>query len=68
LKEAAFNWISPFLMDFMANKVLNNTYTNNIKKETIAYFYIMAGFKKGIQWIFKDIKEVRTAEIKLEKI
>jgi hypothetical protein len=36
-------------MDFIANKALNNTYTNNIKKETIAYFYIMAGFGKGIQ-------------------
>jgi hypothetical protein len=52
----------------MANKVLNNTYINNIKKETIIYFYIIAGFRKGIQWVFKDIKEVKTAEIKLEKI
>jgi hypothetical protein len=68
LKGAAFNWISLFLIDFMANKVFNNTYTNNIKKETIAYFYIMAGFKKEIQRVFRDIKEVRTAEIKLKKI
>jgi len=68
LRGAAFNWISPFLIDFMANKVLNNTYTNNIKKETITYFHTMAGFGKGIQWVFRDIEEVRTAEIKLKKI
>jgi hypothetical protein len=68
LKGAAFNWISLFLIDFIANKVLNNTYINNIKKEIIAYFYIIAGFKKGIQRVFRDIKEVRTAKIKLKKI
>jgi hypothetical protein len=68
LKGAAFNWISLFLIDFMANKALDNTYINGIKKEIIAYFYIMAGFKKEIQWVFRDIKEVRTAEIKLKKI
>jgi hypothetical protein len=28
----------------------------------------MAGFRKGIQRVFKDIKEVRTIEIKLKKI
>ena len=55
-------------MDFMVNKALNNTYTNNIKKEIIAYFYIIAGFRKGIQRVFKDIKEVKTTKIKLEKI
>ena len=52
----------------MANKALNNTYINNIKKETITYFYIMAGFKKGIQRVFKDIKEVKTIKIKLNAI
>jgi hypothetical protein len=48
LKGAAFDWISPFLIDFIANKVLDNTYTNDIKKEIIAYFYTMTGFGKGI--------------------
>jgi hypothetical protein len=48
LKGAVFDWISPFLIDFIANKALDNTYTNNIKKKIIAYFYIIAGFGKGI--------------------
>ena len=48
LKGVAFNQISLFFIDFIANKALNNIYINNIKKETIIYFYIMAGFKKGI--------------------
>jgi hypothetical protein len=52
----------------MANKALNNTYTNNIKKETITYFYTIAGFRKEIQRVFRDIKEVRIAKIKLKKI
>lgn len=68
LKGAAFDWISPFLMDFMANKALDNTCTNDMKKETIAYFHTMAGFGKGIQRVFGDIEEIRTAEMKLEKI
>ena len=55
-------------MDFMANKVLDNIYINDIKKETIAYFYIIAGFKKEIQRVFRDIKEVKTTKIKLKKI
>jgi hypothetical protein len=48
--------------------VFNNTYINKIKKEIIAYFYIIIEFKKGIYWVFKDIKKVRIVKIKLKKI
>jgi hypothetical protein len=49
MKGAAFNWISPFLLDFIAYKLVNNKCINIIKKETISYFYILKGFGKGIQ-------------------
>jgi hypothetical protein len=48
MKGAAFNWINLFLLNFIAYKLVNNKYTNIIKKETISYFYILKGFRKGI--------------------
>jgi hypothetical protein len=48
IKGAAFNWISPFLLDFIAYKLAENKCTNIMKKETILYFYTLEGFGKGI--------------------
>jgi hypothetical protein len=62
LRGAAFNWISPFLINYMRNKNAKGKVTTVCKKETQKYFHTIAGFGKGINQVFGDIEEERTAE------
>jgi hypothetical protein len=66
LRGTAFNWISPFLVDFMQHKSENSKCTQEMKKETIQYFHTMVGFGKGINRVFGDLEEEKTAERRLQ--
>ncbi len=48
LRGAAYNWVSPFLVDFLKNKTSEGRCSKNMKKETIQYFQTMKGFGDGI--------------------
>jgi hypothetical protein len=48
LRGAAFNWISPFLINYIRNKNTKGKVTIVYKKEIQKYFYTIAGFGKGI--------------------
>jgi hypothetical protein len=62
LKGAAYNWISPFLLDFTATKTSNGLVSNRAKRETQRYFLTTQGFGEGIRQVFGDIEQERTAE------
>jgi hypothetical protein len=62
LRGSAFDWISPFLIDYMKHKNKNGQCTKTMKKDTIQYFQTMSGFGQGIRQVFGDIEEEATAE------
>jgi hypothetical protein len=68
LRGAAYNWVSPFLVDFLKNKTSEGRCSKNMKKETIQYFQTMKGFGDGINQVFGDIEEERTAERGLQNL
>ena len=55
-------------MDFIQYKLNNSKCINNIKKETITYFYIIIGFKKGINKVFSDFKKTKTIVHRLQAL
>jgi hypothetical protein len=62
LRGAAFNWISPFMKDYMANKTSIGQITIIIKTETKMIFRDTIGFRTAITKVFGDIEEERIAE------
>jgi hypothetical protein len=68
LRGAAYNWISPFLIDFLKNKTGEGRCSKDMKKETLRYFMTMKGFGEGINQVFGDIEEEKTAERGLQHL
>jgi hypothetical protein len=62
LRGAAFNWISPFLIDYTKHRNKQGECTTAMRKDTITYFHTMEGFGNGIRQVFGDIEEEATAE------
>ena len=57
LRGATFNQISLFLINYIRNKNTKGKVTIVYKKETQKYFYTIIGFGKGINQVFRNIKE-----------
>jgi reverse transcriptase-like protein/uncharacterized protein DUF4939/aspartyl protease len=68
LRGAAFDWISPFLMDCAANETLEGRVSTVCKKETRKLFMTVGGFGEGIRQVFGDIEEERSAERSLQHL
>jgi len=68
LYRAVYNWISLFLINYLCNKMPNKRLSSKYKRETVTYFKSVAGFGEGINQVFGDIKEKRTAERGLENL
>jgi hypothetical protein len=49
LQGSTFDWISPFLIDYMKHKNKQGQCTTAMKSDTVKYFHIMEGFGKGIR-------------------
>ena len=62
LRGAAFNWISPFMKDYMANKTSIGQITVPMKIEIKMIFRDTTGFGTAITKVFGDIEEERMAE------
>jgi hypothetical protein len=61
LEGAAFNWIEPFIKDFMENKTDLGQCSTAMTKDTLTIFQTWKGFKKCIRRVFGDIDAERTA-------
>lgn len=68
LRGAAFNWIGPFLADYMKHKNADGKCTTAMRKETVSQFQTMSGFGQGIRRVFGDIDEERTSERSLQNL
>ena len=62
LRGVVFNWISPFMKDYMANKTSIRQITTIMKTETKMIFRDIIGFGIAITKVFGDIEEERIAE------
>jgi hypothetical protein len=68
LRGPAFDWVQPFLEDFLGNRAANGGVSTAMKEETKEIFRTFKGFKQKIASVFGDIDPKRNAERALRSL
>jgi hypothetical protein len=68
LRGPAFDWVQPFLEDFLGNRAANGGVSSAMKEETKEIFRTFRGFKEKLTSVFGDIDPRRNAERALRSL